>query len=254
MLELVALRARPDLLAQVFAPGIQGTWPDFMRHDAAAQLYFGKSHLDACLGTAFAVVDPARPDVAVGRAFAVPFALADVPGRTELPDAGWDGVIRWAHQDRALGRAADALSALDITLRPSPPRARRVPPHPGRAARARGRPGLQAPVRPRAAHGEAPRTVRADGRVRRAIDRGRPARLPLAARPRPGRGADREGGPDQHRGRGQHRRLAALDRDGVRRLGVGRRPGRARARARSLEQDHAVYVEPNVWVRHAVPG
>ncbi len=22
----------------------------------------------------------------------------------------------------------------------------------------------------------------------------------------------------------------------------------------SLEQDHAVYVEPNVWVRHAVPG
>jgi hypothetical protein len=22
----------------------------------------------------------------------------------------------------------------------------------------------------------------------------------------------------------------------------------------SLEQDHAVYVEPNVWVRHVVPG
>jgi hypothetical protein len=22
----------------------------------------------------------------------------------------------------------------------------------------------------------------------------------------------------------------------------------------SLEQDHAVYVEPNVWVRHTVPG
>ena len=119
MLELVALRARPDLLAQVFSPAIQGTWPEFMQHDATAQLYFGKPHLDACLDTAFAVVDPARPEVAVGRAFAVPFAFADVPGRTELPDAGWDGVIRWAHQDRTLGRPADALSALDITLRPS---------------------------------------------------------------------------------------------------------------------------------------
>ena len=155
MLELVALRARPDLLAQVFSPDIQGTWPEFMQHDAAALLYFGKPHLDANLDTAFAVVDPARPEVAVGRAFAVPFAFADVPGRTELPDAGWDGVIRWAHQDRALGRPADALSALDITLRPS---------HRGRGAsrvvldavRARARSlGLRhmfAPVRPTMKH------------------------------------------------------------------------------------------------------
>jgi hypothetical protein len=108
MLELVALRARPDLLAQVFATDIQGTWPEFMQHDATAHLYFGKPHLDTNLDTAFAVVDPARPDLAVGRAFAVPFAFADVPGRAELPDAGWDGVIRWAHQDRTLGRPANA--------------------------------------------------------------------------------------------------------------------------------------------------
>ena len=155
MLELVALRARPDLLAQVFAPDIQGTWPEFMQHDAMALLYFGKPHRDACLDTAFAVVDPARPEVAVGRAFAVPFAFAGVPGRTELPDAGWDGVIRWAHQDRARGRAADALSALDITLRPS---------HRGRGASrlvldalrqragALGYKRLFAPVRPTAKH------------------------------------------------------------------------------------------------------
>jgi hypothetical protein len=62
MLELVALRARPDLLAQVSAPDIQGTWPEFMQHDATALLYFGKPHLDAYLDTAFAVVDPTRPD------------------------------------------------------------------------------------------------------------------------------------------------------------------------------------------------
>jgi GNAT superfamily N-acetyltransferase len=97
----------------------------------------------------------ARPDEAVGRAFAVPFAFAGVPGREELPDAGWDGVIRWAHQDRALGRPADALSALDMTLRPS---------HRGRGASrlvldalrqraaALGYRHLFAPVRPTAKH------------------------------------------------------------------------------------------------------
>jgi GNAT superfamily N-acetyltransferase len=65
------------------------------------------------------VVEPWRPDVAVGRALAVPFAWAGVPGREELPDTGWDGVLRWAVEDRALGRTPDALSALEITLLPS---------------------------------------------------------------------------------------------------------------------------------------
>ena len=170
MLELVSLRARPDLMAQVFSGPMQAAWPEFMQHDTTAQLYFGRPHLDACLDTAFAVVDPARPEVAVGRAFAVPFAFDDVPGRTELPDSGWDGVIRWAHQDRALGRPADALSALDITLAAVAPRAGRVPHRPRRAPRACGRPGLPSHVRAGAAHGEAPRPLHADGRVRRAID------------------------------------------------------------------------------------
>jgi GNAT superfamily N-acetyltransferase len=85
----------------------------------------------------------------------VPFAFAGAPGREELPEAGWDGVIRWAHQDRALARPADALSALDITLLPS---------HRGRGASRvvldalRGRAGalgyrrMFAPVRPTAKH------------------------------------------------------------------------------------------------------
>src|SRR4051794_41134233 len=119
MLELVPLRARPDLLAQVFSGAIQGAWPEFMQHDPTAHLYFGRPYLDGYLDTAFAVIDPARPDVAVGRAFAVPFALDGVPDRGDLPDSGWDGVIRWAHTDRALGRPTDAPSALDITLLPA---------------------------------------------------------------------------------------------------------------------------------------
>jgi hypothetical protein len=34
----------------------------------------------------------------------------------ELADSGWNSVIRWAHQDRALGRPVHALGAPDITL------------------------------------------------------------------------------------------------------------------------------------------
>ena len=48
MLELAALRARPDLLAQVFSPAIQGTWPGSMQRDTTAHLYFGaRVRLDA---------------------------------------------------------------------------------------------------------------------------------------------------------------------------------------------------------------
>jgi GNAT superfamily N-acetyltransferase len=85
----------------------------------------------------------------------VPFAFADMPGREELPDAGWDGVIRWAHQDRALGRPADAFSALDITLRPSHRgrgASRRVLDALRQRAAAMGYKRLFAPVRPAAKH------------------------------------------------------------------------------------------------------
>jgi hypothetical protein len=122
MLELVALRGRPDLPGRAFSGAIQGTWPEFMRHHPAAGLCFEDPHLDACLDTAFAVVDPARPGEAVGRAFVVAFALEGVAGRDGLPDSGWDGVVRWAHEDRALGRRPDAPSAL--------PRARAASPRP----------------------------------------------------------------------------------------------------------------------------
>ena len=72
MLALVPLRGRDDLIDQVFAPAIQRLWPEFAMHDPAADLYFAEPHFTACLDTAFAVVEPARPAVvlpAVGRQF-----------------------------------------------------------------------------------------------------------------------------------------------------------------------------------------
>jgi hypothetical protein len=77
-------------------------------HDPVAKIYFERLQFEEMgfedtRDTAFAVVEPWRPDVAVGRALAVPFAWAGVPGREELPDTGWDGVLRWAVEDPRLG-------------------------------------------------------------------------------------------------------------------------------------------------------
>ena len=118
MLKLVTFRESVPTCGRTVTGTLQAAWPEFMLHDPTAGLYFDKPYLDEYLDTAFAVVDSAEPAVAVGRAFAVPFAFGDLSGRMDLPDTGWDGVIRWANHDRTLGRAANAISALEITLLP----------------------------------------------------------------------------------------------------------------------------------------
>ena len=40
MLELVALRDRPDLLEQVFSDRIQSLWPEYLQNDPVAGLYY----------------------------------------------------------------------------------------------------------------------------------------------------------------------------------------------------------------------
>src|SRR5471030_757148 len=113
-MEIFTLRERPDLRQQVFASELEAVWPEYMRHDPAAQLYFAPSIFDSYLDYAFAGVAEGK---VVARAFSVPFAF-NIDGRDELPDGGWDQVIRWAHDDRMMGRAPTALSALEISLLP----------------------------------------------------------------------------------------------------------------------------------------
>jgi GNAT superfamily N-acetyltransferase len=254
MLDLVPLRGRPDLRTQVFSEAFLALWPTFVVKDPAADLFFEEPHLDACLDTAFAVVDPARPGTAVGRAFAVPFALEGMPGRAELPDSGWDGVVRWAHTDRALGRPADALSALELTLLPS---------HRGRGAsrvvlgamrRRAAELGLRhmfAPVRPTAKHLE-PFAPMAEYAARTTAD-GLPADPWLRVHVRAG-GRVEKVAPTSMVVPGtiaEWRRWTGLAFDTSGPVVV---PGALVPVHVSLEQDHAVYVEPNVWVRHTVPG
>jgi GNAT superfamily N-acetyltransferase len=253
MLDLVPLRVRPDLRTQVFAEPFMALWPAFMQEDPAAYLFFARPHLDACLDTAFAVVDPAQPDVAVGRAFAVPFAFG-IPGREELPDAGWDGMVRWAHADRALGRPVDALSTLEITL---------LRTHRGRGAsrvvldamrRQAAELGLRhmfAPVRPTMKNLE-PFVPMKEYAARTGAE-GLPADPWLRVHVRAG-GRIEKVAPTSMVVPGtiaEWRRWTGME---FAASGPAVVPGALAPVHVSLEQDQAVYVEPNVWVRHVVPG
>jgi GNAT superfamily N-acetyltransferase len=242
---------RPDLLAKVFEPEIQSAVPEFMRHDLTAALYYGDEHLGRYLDYGLVAVDPAEPDRPVARAFSVPFAFPDpARGRETLPDGGWDQVIRWGYRDQLAGERPTAVSALEIMVAP------RLQ---GRGisrvmlaalrdnARRLGFAELFAPLRPTDKHRE-PLTPFAEYTARRREDG-----LPYDSWVR------------------THCRLGARilkvapcsmviagtlaewqEWTGLRfaRSGPAIVPGALSPIHVCLEQDHAVYVEPNLWVRH----
>ncbi|MBY0338266.1 MAG: hypothetical protein K2X11_16745 [Acetobacteraceae bacterium] len=252
MLDLVSLRERPGLEGEVFGASLQSLWPRFMMHDPVADLFFAAPHFARHRDTAFAILAPGG--AVVGRAFAVAFAWDGVPGREALPDTGWDGVIRWAHEDGAMGRAPDALSALEILLRPEwrgRGAARVVLDALRRRCAALGLARMVAPVRPTRKAAE-PWTPMAAYASRTRGD-GLPAdpwlRLHVEAGGRIGRVAPLSmtiGGT-----LADWRGWTGLPFDATGPVIV---PGALAPVHASVEQDHAVYVEANVWVRHQVPA
>jgi len=248
-LEVFTLRERPGLIPLVFSPDFRPPfWPEYMLHDAAARLYFPSPFLDHYLDFAFAGVEDDR---VVARAFSVPFAFK-VSDRDELPDGGWDEVIRWAHEDQAVGREPTAVSALEISLLPQARglgNSRRMLDAMKANARKRGFLDLFAPVRPSQKHhrpfmsmadyvGE----VRADGLPEDAWLRvhvragGRIVKIAPYAMTIVGTVAEWS----QWTG-------MSLDRSGPVAVAGALSPIYV-----SLEQDYAVYVEPGVWVHHAL--
>jgi GNAT superfamily N-acetyltransferase len=219
-----------------------------MLHDATAELYFAARIFDRYLDYAFAGVADGK---VVARAFSVPFAF-DIDGRTELPDGGWDQVIRWAHDDGLMGRAPNALSALEISMLPqargsgnslallSAMKA---------CAKTKGFGALFAPVRPNQKHLQ-PRTP-----MRDYVDTVRADGFPVDAWLR-----------THLRIGGQFVKIAPCSMTIVGSLadwslwtgmpfcrsGEELVPGALSPVMVSLEQDCAVYVEPNVWIRHPV--
>src|ERR1700730_18677630 len=242
---------RPDLRGKVFGPEIHSFMPEFMRHDPAAALYYGDGRLDHYREFGLVAIDPAEPDRPVARAFSVPFAFRDgTRGREELPDDGWDAVIRWADEDRGAGRTATAVSALEIIVAPRLQRtgiSLRMLTAMRDNARRLGFTDLYAPLRPTEKHKE-PLTPFADYVARRREDG-----LPWDAWVRTHVQAGAEivkvapysmviAGTLAEWGRWTGLDFAAS--------GPAIGPGALSPVHVSLDQDHAVYVEPNLWVRH----
>jgi GNAT superfamily N-acetyltransferase len=247
-LEIFTLRERPDLRPLIFASELDSVWPEFMRHDPVAQLYFAPSILDHYLDYAFAGVADGK---VVARAFSVPFAF-HIDGRAELPDGGWDEVIRWAHDDRMTGRAPNVLSALEISLLPEARgggNSRALLDAMKACAKANGFAEMFAPVRPNQKHlhplmpmREYVDTMGADGFpadswLRTHFRAG--ARLVKIA---PYSMTIVGSVAEWSRWTGM-----SFDRSGEVAIAGALVPVTV-----SLEHDYAVYVEPNVWVRYAL--
>jgi len=252
-LAVYTLRERPELRGQAFSAEFAAAVPEFMRHDPTGLLYYGDRALDRYLDFVLVAVDREDPGRVIARGVVVPFAFGDAAlGRAELPDAGWDAVIRWAHADWLDGRAPNAVSALEIMVL-APYRGRGLSPLMLRAMRdnaARlGFADLYAPVRPTekqkqplmpfAEYAALKRQdglpqdpwVRAHVRLGARIVKVAPCSMTVAGT------------------LAEWSRWTGL---AFERSGEVIVPGALSPVHVSREQDHAVYIEPNLWMHHRI--
>lgn len=242
---ITTLAERPHLIPH--ADQMRDTWPEFMRHDPIANALL--EHVVPMFPHLCVVATDAQGAV-VARGLAVAFRLW-LPSRNGvLPADGWDRVLAWAVRDNLHDEPVDAVSALEIAV---------VPSMLGRGLSARildamrtatsraGLTALVAPVRPSAKH-QAPRLSMSDY-----LQRTRPDGLPedpwLRVHLRMGARVDRIA-PVSMVIAGALAEWRAwtgvpFDTDGATEV-----PGALAPVQVDVANDHAVYVEPNVWVRH----
>jgi GNAT superfamily N-acetyltransferase len=239
-----SLADRPDRATAVSE--MADTWPHFVTEDLVAFACFSRIAVELPEYVLFAEDD--RGEV-VANAYSVPFALG-AEGRQELPARGWDEVLLWAFSDLRRGVRPDTVSAISVSVAPHAQ---------GRGlsavmlsamrdnARARGFTQVVAPVRPSAKHLEPhtsmeayARCVRPDGlphdpwlrvhaRASATVESVAPASMTVAASLE------------------DWRRWTGLPFDADGEVDV---PGALAPVRCETERGYAVYVEPNVWMRH----
>ncbi|MET8977501.1 N-acetyltransferase [Streptomyces sp. NPDC004539] len=221
---------------------MESSWPAYIRPEPLLVDWAFERH------AAHQLVLLDADDRVIARAAAVPFAWDGSPG--SLPDTGWDEVLRRSLTDTKAGRAARALCALEIAVVPGR-QARDLSSYTLRAlldhARAAGFTDLVGPVRPSAKHRRPELTLAEYVALRR------PDGLPedpwLRVHTRVG-GEVLQVCPASMTISGslaQWREWTGLplDTDGPVEV-----PGALTPVTVNVAHDHAVYVEPNVWVRH----
>jgi GNAT superfamily N-acetyltransferase len=245
-LKVSSLADRPEMLGAV--EGMADTWPEFVVQDPVGNTHYGRIPRELPQYVQFA--EDERGEV-VAHAYSVPFALA-AEGRGQLPARGWDEVLGWAFADLRRGVRPDAVSAISVVIAPHAQGqglAARMLSAMRDNARALGFREVVAPVRPNAKHLE-PHTpveeyahrVRPDGlphdpwlrvhaRAGAVIDSVAPASMTVAGSLE------------------QWRAWTGLPFDTAGDVEV---PGALVPVRCEPERGYAVYVEPNVWMRHAV--
>ncbi|MFI6008508.1 N-acetyltransferase [Streptomyces sp. NPDC051243] len=243
-LKVSSLAERPEMLDRVVR--MANTWPQFAIQDLVGDAHYGRIPRELPEYALFAEDEHGE---VVAHAYSVPFALA-AEGRGRLPARGWAQVLVWAFDDLRRGTPTDTVSAISVVIAPHAQGA-------GLSAlmlsamrdnaRAHGFREVVAPVRPNAKHlephtpiEEYARRVRPDGlphdpwlrvhaRAGATIDSVAPASMTVV------------GSLEQWRG------WTGLPFDTAGDVEV---PGALVPVRCEPERDCAVYVEPNVWMRH----
>ncbi|MFF2192961.1 N-acetyltransferase [Streptomyces sp. NPDC058157] len=241
---ITSLARRPELAARLW--DMRDSWPVFTQHDSVAWLLYPR------LVTEFPeyVFIATDGDEVVARAFSVPFALHCDGRGGALPAQGWDRVLMWAFSDLRRGVRPDTVSALEISVaagRQGQGLSGRMLAAMREGARAAGFAEVVAPVRPSGKPAE-PETPMSEYAYRTRED-GLPYDPWLRVHIRAGAVIDSvaplsmtvTGSLDQWRA------WTGLPFDEP---GQVRVPGALSLVHCEPEHDYAVYVEPNVWVRH----
>lgn len=235
---------RPDRVPALFE--MADTWPEFVTNDPVGHAHYGRIPTELPQYALFAEDEHGE---IVAHAFSVPFAL-DVDGRRTLPARGWDQILLWAFADLRRGTRPDTVSAISVTIAPH------AQGHGLSAvmlsamrdnARALGFREVVAPVRPSAKHRE-PHTP-----ITEYVHRIRPDGLPedpwLRVHARAGATIDSVAPASMTVGASleEWRRWTGLPFDTAGDVEV---PGALVPVRCEPERGYAVYVEPNVWMRH----
>ena len=243
-MEFVKLSDRPDLLPQMWK--LTDEWPEFMLHDLVADFYFSRI-LETWGDWTLLALDG---DTVAARSHCAPFAFGEEVGRPDLPPNGWDAIIYWSFIDESNGRIPTTVGGLEVTIASD---------YQGRGlaaemltamtdmASSRGFSDLYIPVRPSQKHHEPGTPMEVYASSVRDDDLPEDPWLRVHAR----LGA-------QYMGvcqtamtiagtLAEWREWTGLPFDASGPVVV---PGALSKVHVDVEQDHAVYIEPNVWMRH----
>ncbi|MER7465026.1 N-acetyltransferase [Streptomyces sp. NPDC097981] len=243
-IQITTLAQRPELADRL--GDMKDPWLEFARHDSLACLLYPWMQREL----ADYVLVATDGDAMVARGYSVPFALHARGRGGVLPTRGWDQVLMWAFSDLRLGVAPDTVSAIEITVatdRQGEGLSALMLAAMRENARARGFAEVVAPVRPSGKPAEPDTPI--EEYAYRTREDGLPYDPWLRVHVRAGAVIDSVAPLSMtiNGSLAEWRDWTGLPFDAT---GPVRVPGALAPVRCELEQGYAVYVEPNVWVRH----